>query len=196
MGMIEAAEIRAGNVVKMEGVISKVLSHEIRGTGKFGKTIHFKLRSLTDGHSLERSVKAEERVEQVETHYVKLQYLYRDGDRFAFMNNETYEEISIPAKAIRKQEIFLKENSEVTAVCIGDNPLTIEFPRTVELKVVRTAPGVRGQADTTYKEAELENGLKILIPQFVKEGEGVRVNTEELSYVDRVTTKSLKEKED
>ncbi|MBI4115294.1 MAG: elongation factor P [Candidatus Omnitrophica bacterium] len=192
MGMKDAMDIRAGHVLKIDGAACKVISHEIRGTGKFGKTIHLRLKRLTDSHLLEKSVKAEERVEDVETRHVKLQYLYRDGDRFMFMNNETYEEVALPAQAIGKQETFLKENTEVDAIYSGDKPITLEFPKTVELRVVRTAPGVKGQADTTYKEAELENGLKILVPQFIKEEEVVRVNTDDLSYIDRVTVKSLK----
>ncbi len=196
MGMREATEVRAGNVVKIEGVLSKVISHEIRGTGKFGKTIHLKLKSLADGHSLERSVKAEDHVEQVEVQHVHLQYLYREGENFIFMNNVTFEQAPIPAKVIGKQEIFLKENTDVRAQSIGEKPVTIDFPKTVELRVIRTAPGVKGQTDTTFKEAELENGLKVLIPQFVKEGEIVRVNTDDFSYAERVTVKSLKNTSD
>ena len=192
MGMKEAMDIRAGNVLKIDGAACKVISHEIRGTGKFGKTIHLKLKRLTDSHMLEKSVKAEERVEDVETRHVKLQYLYRNGDQLMFMNNETYEEVALPAQAIGKQETFLKENTEVDAIYSGDKPISLEFPKSVELKVVRTAPGVKGQADTTFKEAELENGLQILVPQFIKEGEIVRINTEDFSYLDRVTVKSLK----
>lgn len=190
--MLTATEIRVGNVLKFEGVACKVIFHEIRGTGKFGKTVHLKLKRLTDGHLVEKSLRAEEKAEDVETRHVKLQYLYRDGEQFVFMNNETYEQFPIPSRAIGRQEIFLKENSEVSAIFIGDQPVTIEFPRVVELKVVSAPPGVKGQADTTFKEVELENGLKILVPQFIKEGEGVRVNTEDFSYLDRITTKSLK----
>lgn len=190
--MKEATELRPGNVVKIEGAICKVISSEIRGTGKFGKTVHVKAKGLADGHSLEKSLRAEERVEEVEVRHVKLEYLYKDGDRLILMNNETYEQVPIPAKSIGKQEIFLKENTEVSALFVGDRPLTIEFPKVVELKVVSAPPGVRGQADTTYKEVEIENGLKILAPQFIKVGETVRVNTEDFSYLDRITTKSLK----
>lgn len=192
MAMLSATEIRPGNVLRIDGIISRVVSQEIRGTGKFGKTIHLQLKSFADGRLLEKSLRAEEKVEQVEVRRVKLQYLYCDADQFVFMNNETFEQISISAKAIGKQKIFLKENTEVSTIYIGGKPVTIEFPRTVELKVVSAPPGVKGQADTTYKEVELENGLKILVPQFVKEGEAVRVNVEDFSYADRVTTKSLK----
>ena len=82
--------------------------------------------------------------------------------------------------------------SDLSALFIGDEPVTIEFPKIAELKVVSAPPGVRGQADTTFKEVELENGLKVLVPQFIREGEVVRITTDDLSYLDRVTTKSLK----
>jgi elongation factor P len=192
MGMTGATEIRIGNVLRIDGVISKVIFHEIRGTGRFGRTVHLKLKSLADGRMIEKSLRAEEKVEQVDIRHVKLQYLYRDREQFIFMNNESFEQVSIPTEAIGRQGVFLKENTEVSAIYVGEQPINIEFPRIVELKVTSAPPGVKGQADTTYKEVELENGLKILAPQFVKEGELIRVNVDDFSYVDRVTTKSMK----
>jgi elongation factor P len=104
---------------------------------------------------------------------------------------ETYEQYTIPAKAVGRHEAFLKEN-EMIEVLFGENRvLSIAFPKIVELKVINTAPGVKGQSDTTYKEAELENGIKVLVPQFIREGEKIRLNTEDLSYLERVTVKSM-----
>lgn len=190
--MKEATELRVGNVVKIDGAVCRVISQEIRGTGKFGKTVHLKAKGLADGHVIEKSLRVEEKAEEVEIRHGTLEYLYKDGDQLILMNNETFEQVPIPAKSIGKQEVFLKENTEVRAIFIGDKPVTIDFPKVVELKVASAPPGVKGQADTTYKEVELENGLKILVPQFIKEGEIIRVNTEDFSYLDRVTTKSLK----
>ena len=193
--MITASEIRLGNILRVEGKTAKVISQEIKGTGKFGKTVHVRLKMIEDGRVTEKSYRAEEKVEDVEVRVVKLQYLYRDGDRFVFMNGETFDQVSLPAKTVGKQEIFLKENSETSALFEGDKPLSIDFPKTVDLKVVSAPPGVKGQADTTYKEVELENGLKILAPQFVKEGETVRVDIENLSYHERLAVKSMKVQE-
>ncbi len=194
MGVKDATEARVGNVLKVEGVICSVVSQEIKGTGKFGKTVHLKLKSLADGRLMEKSIRAEERVEDVDIHHVKFQYMYRDGDQFYFMNHSTYEQASLSAQVVGKQAVFLKENMEVNVICIDDRPVSIEFQKIVDLKVVSTAPGVKGQSDTTYKEAELENGLKILVPQFVKEGETVRVNTDDFSYLERVTVKTMQSK--
>lgn len=194
MGVKDATEARVGNVLKIDGVICSVISQEIKGTGKFGKTVHLKLKSLSDGRIVEKSIRAEERVEDVDIRHVKFQYMYRDGEQFYFMNNETYEQAPLAAEIIGKQAVFLKENMDVDAICIDDRPVSVAFPKIVDLKVVSTAPGVKGQSDTTYKEAELENGLKILVPQFVKEGETVRVNTDDISYLERVTVKTMQSK--
>lgn len=189
--MLIASDIRVNNVIHVDGKSCKVLTQEIRGTGKFGKMVHTKLKSLEDGHILEKSFRADDKVEDISVHFVKMQYLYRESDQFVFMNMESYEQFSISAKAVGKHEVFLKEN-EVIEVLFGEGKvLSVVFPKIVELKVTSTAPGVKGQGDSTYKEAELENGLKILVPQFVNEGEKIRVNTEDLSYLDRVPLKSL-----
>ncbi len=188
--MLEATEIRVGNILKIDGKLCKVLTQEIRGTGKFGKTVHLKVKGLEDGNMQEKSIRAEDKVEDVDVQRVKMQYLYKEKDQLIFMNMETYEQYTIAEKTVGGQSIFLKENLEIDVFFAEGKAVSIDFPKIAELQVISTAPGVKGGGD--FKEAELENGLKILIPQFVKEGEKVRVNVEDLSYMDRVTTKSLK----
>ena len=192
MGTKEATDIRVGNVLKIGNAVCKVLTQEVRGTGKSGKTVQVGLKNLEDGNFSEKSFRAQEKVEDVEVQHVKLQYLYKDGEEFVFMNQLTYEQFPLSAKVIGKQTILLKENMEINSLCIGDRPVSLEFPRAVELKVTSTPPGTKGGGDSNYKEAELENGLTVMVPQFVKEGESVRVNTEDLSYLERVTVKSMK----
>ncbi|MBU9888895.1 MAG: elongation factor P [Candidatus Omnitrophica bacterium] len=189
--MVIASDIRVGNVLRCDGKICKVMTQEIRGTGKFGKMVHLKLKSLEDGHTLEKSFRADDKVEDVAVNFVKMQYLYREETQFIFMNMETYEQFPIAAKAVGRHEVFLKEN-EVIDVLFGEGKLlSIIFPKTAELKVTSTSPGVKGQSDTTYKEAVLENGLTVLVPQFVSEGEKIRVNVDDLSYLERVSVRSM-----
>jgi len=190
--MKAATEIRVGNVIRLDGKILKVVSQEIRGTGKFGKTAHLKLKSLEDGHVSEKGLRAEDKVEEVSLERVKMQFLYKDADQFVFMNMQNYEQFELPGSTVGKQEIFLKENSEIDVEFVEGKAMSVAFPKMVTLKVANTPPGIRGAGDSTYKEAELENGLKILVPQFLKEGESIRINVEDLSYVERVTTKSLR----
>ncbi len=190
--MIEATSVRVGNVIRLDGKIWKVMTQEIRGTGKFGKTVHVKVKNLDDGHIAEKSIRAEDRVEDVEVAMTKMQFSYKEGDQFVFMNMADYEQFNIPASIVGKQEVFLKENCEIDVMFVEGRAISINFPKTAELKVTSAPPGVKGQSDTTYKEVELENGLMVLVPQFVKEGEYVKINVEDLSYMERVTTKSMK----
>lgn len=189
--MIVASDIRVGNVIRVDGKLCRVLTQEIRGTGKFGKSAILKLKSFEDGHVIEKNLKVDEKVEDVEIHLVKMQYLYREGDQFVFMNMENYEQFSLPAKAVGKHEVFLRENEGIDVLFGEGKVLSVSFPKIVELKVISTPPGVKGQSDSTYKEAELENGLKVLVPQFVRTGETIRVDTDDLSYVDRVSVRSM-----
>ena len=186
--MKTALEIRVGNVLNLEGKPCKVITQEVKGTGKFGKTVHLKVKSLEDAHTLEKSIRAEDRVEELEVHRVKMQYSYKDGDQFVFMNMESYEQFSLSSKVVGKQEVFLKENMEIDVEFIGGKPMSIAFPKIVELAVISAPPA---GSDGTFKEVELENGLKVLVPQFVKEGEKIRLDVETLSYLERVTVKSM-----
>jgi len=186
-----ATEVRVGNVIRIDGKTCKVMTQEIRGTGKFGKTVHLKIKSFEDGNFHEKSLRAEDKVEDIDVTRAKMQYLYKDGAQFIFMNMESYEQFPVSQKVVGKQAVFLKENTEIDVLFEGDKTLTIDFPKIAELKVLNTSPPVKGGRDATFKEAELENGLKLLVPQFVKEGDSVRVNVEDLSYLDRVTLKSL-----
>jgi len=189
--MLVGSEVRVGNIIRVDGKACRVLFQEVRGTGKFGKTIHLKVKSLEDGRSYEKSVRAEDKVEDIELNRVKMQYLYKDQNEFMFMNTDNYEQFSLTNEIIGQQAVFLKENSEIDILFEGDRALAIDFPKIVELKVTGAPPPVKGVRDSTYKEVELENGLKLLAPQFIKEGDAIRVNVDDMSYRDRINTKSL-----
>lgn len=189
--MITATDIRVGNVILCDGKTCKVATQEIRGTGKFGKMVHLKLKSLEDGHTLEKSFRAEDKVEDVPVSHVKMQYLYREDAQFIFMNMETFEQFPIAAKAVGQHEVFLKENETIDVLFGNGKVLSVVFPKIAELQVASTSPGVKGQGDSTYKEAVLENGLTVLVPQFVSQGERIRLNVEDLSYLERVSVRSM-----
>ena len=189
-----ADEIRVGNVLKIDGKICKVLFQEIRGTGKFGKTVHLRLKSVEDGNLIEKGIRAEDKVEFLDVHTVKMQYSYAEGDNLVFMNMESYEQFPISSKAAGPQKVFLKEGDEINVMFVGEKAMSIEFPKIAEAKVTSAPPGAKSGSDSNFKEVELENGLKILVPQFIKEGDRIRIDVESLSYLDRVTIKSFKEK--
>jgi len=190
--MQTATDIRVGNMLKLEGRFCKVISQELKGTGKFGKMVHLKLRNLDDGHMIEKSFRVEEKVDVADLHRTKMQYLYKDEAQFVFMNMESYEQFSLSEKAVGKQAVFLKEGMEIDIEFVEGQAVSVDYPKIVELLVSNTPPPMKGGNDSTRKEAELENGMTVLVPQFVKQGEKIRVDTETLAYLDRVTTKSLK----
>jgi elongation factor P len=190
---MNADEIRVGNVLKIDGKICKVLSQEMRGTGKFGKTVHVRLKSLEDGNLIEKGIRSEDKVEAIDVHSVKMQYSYQEGDNLVFMNMESFEQYPVSSKAVGPQKAFLKEGAEINVMFAGEKALSIDFPKIAELKVTSAPPPVKSGGDSNYKEVELENGIKVLAPQFVKEGDKVRIDIENLSYMDRVTLKSFKE---
>lgn len=191
MGTKEAADIRVGNVLKIGNAPCKVLSQEVRGSGKSGKVVQLSLKNLYDGNFSEKSYRSEEKIEDIEVKHVKIQYLYKDGDAFVFMNEQNYEQFPISEKTIGKQAALLKENMSINSLCIEDRPVSLEFPKLVELKVLSTPQGTKGN-DSNYKEAELENGLMVMVPQFVKDGDSIRLDTDHFTYVERVTIKSMK----
>ncbi len=96
--MVVASDIRVGNVIRIDGKLCKVLTQEIRGTGKFGKSAMLKLKSLEDGHVIEKKMSADATADEVDVHVVKMQYLYREGDQFMFMNMENYEQFALSAR--------------------------------------------------------------------------------------------------
>jgi elongation factor P len=121
-----------------------------------------------------------------------MNYLYSDNEAGYFMDPESFEQVSIPKEAIGTVEKFMTEGMKITVELLGEEPVTVQFPKVVELKIASTGPGIRGGHDvSTMKPATLENGLEILVPQFVEISDVVRVDTEKVKYVDRVTVKKM-----
>lgn len=147
-----------------------------------------KMRNLITNKVVEYSFKSGDRVEEADIQKRKVNFLYRAGVEFAFMDNTDFEQISLMANQVGEKEKFLKEGLEVSLVFFNNQPINLELPPKVDFKVVSTIEGVKGDTaqGRVMKEAELENGSKILVPLFMKQGEMVRVSTETGEYVERV----------
>ena len=146
-----------------------------------------KIRNVLTGRVIEKTWNAGEKVKDVRLDRYEMQFLYRSGDEYHFMNNQTYDQITLPAQMMEDVAPVLKESAVVTVLMRGHEPITIELPTFVDLKVVETAPGVKG--DTVSgggKPATLETGLVVQVPFFVGIGDVVRVDTRTRSYVSRV----------
>lgn len=191
--MILASEVTDATALQLDGKIWKVLE-VVRhtGSGQMHGFIELKLKDVRFGHFADRRFKHTDHLEDIELRKRQMEYLYSDNDASYFMDPETFEQVSIPKAAVGTPEKFMKEGMKITVELLGEEALTVLFPKVVELKVAATGPGIRGGHDvSTMKPATLENGVDILVPQFVETGDSVRVDTEKVKYVDRVTVKRV-----
>ena len=190
--MVLASEIKSGVALKIEGQLYRVLEavHH-SGTGQMAGFILLKLQDIRTRHFTERRMKPTDRVEEVALSKRQMEYIYRDEESFYFMDSETYEQYGLSKAAVGTIEKFLKEGMKLTVEMLGEEALALQFPRVVELQVMLTASGIRGEQESTMKPATLENGMEILVPQFVEVGEVIRIDTEKGKYVERVTIKKV-----
>jgi elongation factor P len=193
--MTLASSIRSGALLRVDGDLYKVIESVLHaGGGKAGSMVHAKLRSLSTGHIQERRWAPDDKVEDVAVETVKMQFLYSGGDQFTFMNPETYDQIPIGRTTIGPAADFLKENDVLEVEFSGDKPVSVHYPDMVTLRVASTGAGIRGQTDSTFKEATLENGIMILVPQFIEVGDLIEVVVQEKKYFKRVQEKQDKAK--
>ena len=185
--MILGGELRAGVVLRLEGNLFKVLAAEYHaGGGKMGGVVHAKLRNVATGTPWEHRFRPDEKIDTVALERVSLEFLYRDGDDFIFMNPQSYEQLPVSKHVIGPAERFIKPEMEIPVEFFEGRPVNLVFPPFVELQVTTTAQPVHTQQDNVLKSATLENGMEVLVPQFIKPGETVRVETETGKYVERV----------
>ncbi|MCS7230596.1 MAG: elongation factor P [Elusimicrobiota bacterium] len=190
MVTIDTSEFREGLCIKVEDEIYSILWYQHHKPGKGGAVMRTKLRNIRTGSIIERTFKSGERFEVVDLVKKKKQYMYQAGDNYVFMDMETFEEIQIPKKQLGEAAKFLKENVEVEGLYLNEEFLGIELPTSVELKVIHTVPGIRGDSvSNVMKPATLETGVEILVPLFVEVGDIVKVDTRTGEYIERVESK-------
>lgn len=183
-------DIKVGLVINYEGEPYIVQTANFVRMQQRKPVMQTKLKHLITGRTLEYSFKPGERVETADLNRTKVGYLYKDGDQLNFMDNTSFEQFSLPATVLGDSVGFLKEGQEVDVLYYNDKPINIELPKKVDLKVVETEPGVRGDTaqGNVLKPAKLETGATIQVPLFVKEGDVIRINTERGEYTERVNT--------
>ncbi len=184
---ISTNDFRPGITVIIDGEIYMVLEAQHVKLGRGGAHVRTRLKHLLSGNVLERNFRAGEEFEQAIVERRHYQFLYQQGDEFVFMDLETYDQVSLSSEQVGDAAQFLKEGTEVTLVFHEGMPLMVELPTAVELEVVETDPGVRGDtASGGSKPAKLETGAIIQVPLFVNVGDIVRVDTRTGRYIERV----------
>lgn len=185
--MIDVNDLRKGVTFEYDGQLFKVLEYSHHKPGRGNATIRIKARNLKTGSNIEKSFQSGDRVPEARLDFHNVQFLYGDGDNFHFMDNETFDQPAIPAEMIGDLAGFLKEGMECKLTFYNDAPLDIEVPLTVDLKVTAAEVAVRGDTATgVTKKVKVETGISVQVPNFVKEGDTIRVDTRTGEYVTRV----------
>jgi elongation factor P len=184
--MVQASQLRAGMAVRYEGQIYKVLVADYHpGQGKMGGTTHARLKNLATGTLWEHSFRSDLKLEDLPVEKQEMEFLYTDADACYFMNPETFEQVAVPLKVLGSQARFLRPEMRLQVEFVEGRPVSVLFPDIIEVRIADTAPPVHAQQDSTWKEAVLENGVQIMVPQFIKTGDVIRLDVENLKYVDR-----------
>ncbi len=185
--MVIASQLRSGTVLRIGDDLLKVIeaTHHV-GQGKMPGSVHAKLQHVLKGSFKELRFRPEEKLEDTVLEKREMEFLYSDADSATFMDPNTYDQISIPLESIGAAQKFLKPEMMIPVEFYEGNPVSIVFPDIVEMKIDTTADPIHQQQDNTYKYATLENGLEVMVPQFIKPGEVIRIEVASGKYVDRV----------
>ncbi|MCS7032478.1 MAG: elongation factor P [Phycisphaerae bacterium] len=183
---MRASDIRRGQAVVIEGRLYVVTSADHNTPGNLRAKVQFKLRDVLKGTIIDRRVGATDDIETTNLDSRQVEYLYSDNEGHVIMDLETYDQHHIAPEVFGEDIKFLKPNTQLTALFHDGKLVSYELPKTVDLKVTDTQPGIKGATATNQlKEAELETGLKTRVPPFIEVGEVVRISTETGAYLSR-----------
>ena len=186
MATITTNELRNGMTLELDGNLFNVIEFQHVKPGKGNAFVRTTLKNTRTGAVIDRTFRAGEKVERATIDKREMQMLYRDGDNFVFMDNESYEQISVPPEVLGGTAQFLVEGSQALMMMHGAEIIGTDLPAAVELSIVETEPGIQGdRVSGATKPATLETGLVVQVPLFVVPGERVKVDTRSWLYIGR-----------
>lgn len=182
--MASTSDVRKGVVIKHQNDLYVVVEFQHINPGKGAAFVRTRMKNLGNGKVIEITYKTSESVDIVNVMFQTMQYLYKSGDNYAFMDMKSYEQIEMDGDLVGDDGKYLKEGLDVIVGIYEDRPVSIQIPKKIQYKVIEAAPAVKGDsaAGNVTKEVKLDNGLYIQAPIFIKEGEEVLVNTETGEY--------------
>ena len=184
--MISGSELRKGITIELEGGLYQVLDYQHLKLGRGSAQVRLRLRDISAGHTIERTFQASEKFTRARLDYRTMQYLYNEGELYYFMDQESFEQLPINAAQLGDTLNYLKEGMSVEVSSYKGELVGVELPITVELEVVETGPGFKGDTATAgTKPAKLETGITIQVPLFVNNGDIIKVDTRSGSYLER-----------
>ena len=185
--MFATNQFRKGLKIELDGVPYQIIDFQHISPGKGTAFTRTKLRNLLNQNVIERTFRSGEVVPKANTENRKMQYLYKDGDDYCFMDTENYEQIALTNEVLGENSLFLQESLKVDVLLFNERPIGVELPNFVELKIIETEPGIKGDtASGGSKTAKLETGAVVQVPLHLKEGEVIRVDTRDSKYVEKV----------
>jgi len=187
MSVLDFSDLKGvGTVIKYNGDPYQVIWSNFMRTAQRKPVIQTKLRNLITGKVIEYSFKYGEKIEGADVLRKKMQYLYSDATGASFMDPESFETVVLPLELVADQIKFLKENSETSVQFFEEKSIGLDLPIKIDLKVTEASPGIKGDTATGgSKPATMETGLVVNVPLFIKEGDVIRVDTRDGSYVER-----------
>jgi len=185
--MIGTGDLKKGVTIELDGNIYQIIDWQHIKMGRGSAQVRLKLRDVRGGHNIERTFQAGEKFTRARLDRVGVQYLYSDGDLFYFMDSESFEQVMLNKEQLGDAIDYLKEGMTLDIMYYKEEPISVELPNSVELKVVETDPGFRGDtAANVNKPGKLETGLVIQIPLFVNVGDIIKIDTRTGEYLTRV----------
>jgi len=185
--MYDSSDLRKGLKIVIDGTPYIVTDFQFSKPGKGQALYRCKLKNMMTGYTMDRTYRSGEKFDPANLDEVKMQFLYKDGDGFHFMDTQKYEQVALTEEQVGEAKNFLKENMEVTVLFFDSTPIDITLPIFVELQVTKSDPGVRGDTATgATKPATLETGYVIQVPLFIEEGDVLKIDTRTGEYVERV----------
>ncbi len=186
--MIDSGELRKGLTIELEDKLYQVLDYQHIKMGRGSAQVRLRLRDIRSGHTIERSFQASEKFTRARLNYRPVQYLYNEGDLYYFMDEETFEQTPITTAQLGDILDYLKEGMSLEVSSYKGELVGVELPITVELEVVETGPGFKGDTATAgNKPAKLETGITIQVPLFINNGDVIKVDTRTGEYLERVS---------
>ncbi len=185
--MIDAGELRRGWVLRIDGALCQIIDFQHQKIGRGSANVRLRMRDVRSGSTTDRSFQASKRFERVILDTHKVQYLYRDASGFHFMDMETYEDMTLSEDAIGEAAQYLTDGLDLEITAFEGAALGVELPINVDIEVVETEPGIRGDTATgATKMAKVATGLEVQVPLFVATGDVLRIDTRSGEYQTRV----------
>jgi elongation factor P len=186
MVIMNASDIQRNTKLDYEGDLWVVVDYNFHSKERGRGLVRTRLKNMLNGRVLDVSFRSNDKVERAEVNIQKMQYLYLEDAGFVFMDNETFEQITVPQDVVGDSSQFLMENMEVDVLFHHGNAVQIEPPNFVALKVVNTEPGIKGDTVSgATKAATLETGLEIQVPLFIEQDEVLKIDTRTKKYAER-----------